>query len=191
VRAISAPLQAALAGPVVVLVQLVRIDFPGGTVALNSSNRNFTVGGVEYRGAYGMGSITPVVDQPGEIQGLQLEMNRVDSAFISVALDEADQVQGTPITISTLILDPDTHQQLGVVTDWVGYADKMAISEDGERASVSISAEGRAVDLLRGNPSTYTDADQQALYPGDRAFELVADQSDKPVIWPTRDFFKQ
>jgi hypothetical protein len=47
------------------------------------------------------------------------------------------------------------------------------------------------VDLLSGNPSTYSDADQQAIYPGDRAFEYVVDQSDKPVVWPSREYFFQ
>ena len=35
------------------------------------------------------------------------------------------------------------------------------------------------------------DADQQAIYPGDRAFEYVVDQSDKPVVWPSREYFFQ
>ena len=41
------------------------------------------------------------------------------------------------------------------------------ISKDGETAIVSASAESKAVDLLSGNPATYSDADQRAAYSGD------------------------
>jgi hypothetical protein len=67
----------------------------------------------------------------------------------------------------------------------------MAIVEDGEHAVVRVTAESKAVDLLRGNPRTYTDADQQALFPGDSAFNLVVSQASATVVWPSKDFFKK
>ncbi len=30
---------------------------------------------------------------------------------------------------------------------------------------------------------TYSNVDQQALYPGDRAFEYVLSQANKPIVW--------
>lgn len=188
-KSLPAPVLAALAASEVVLVTLVKLEFPSGTICLNSSNWNIDHGGDTYKGAFGLGTISPIADSPGEIPGIQLELTRVDSAYIALALDDADEVQGSAVTISTAIFDTATYTVLHVETDWTGYADTMAIAEDGETCGISMSCESKAVDLLRGNPLTYSDADQQSLVPGDTYFEFVADQADKPVIWPAREFF--
>ena len=130
-------------------------------------------------------------DRPGEVQGITLELIGADSASIALALDDADEVQGAPVTIRTALLDSSTYQILDAPIDWVGTCDRMSIAEDGETCNISVSAESSAVQLLRGNASTYTDADQQALYAGDRAFEYVVDQADKRDVWPSREWFFQ
>lgn len=187
-KSLPAPVLAALSAAHVVLVTLVKLEFPDGTIALNTSSWTISHNGTDYQGAAGLGAHTAIVDKPGEIAGIQLEINRVDSAYVTLALDDADQVQGSPITISTAILDSTTYQVLHVETDWTGYADTMTIGEDGEKCSIGLTAESKAVDLLRGNPQVYNNADQQSLVPGDRAFEYVASQTDQPVVWPTREF---
>lgn len=188
-RAVSPAVGTALAGGHAVIVSLVKLDFPSGTIALNSSTWTLQHGGTTYLGASGLGSISAVADAPGELQGLQLELQSVSSAYISLALDDADEVQGSLITISTAILDSATYQVLDVVTDWIGYADKMLIAEDGQKASIAVTAENKGVDLLRGSPLVYGDGDQKSLYPGDRGFEYVVSQTDQPVVWPTREWF--
>jgi hypothetical protein len=189
-RTLSSALTNALAAGTVVLVTLVKIEFPGGTVALNTSNWDFDIAGVIFRGAYGLGSISPITDQPGEVQGLQLELSGAAASSITLALDAADDVQGAPVTIGTLLIDPTTGAIVDVVmVDWVGRADTMSVSEDGETASVRLTAESRAVDLLRGNPLTYSQADQETLYAGDLAFRYVTDQADKPVVWPAKSYY--
>jgi hypothetical protein len=189
VKAVSGAVAAAFAAGHVVLAQLVRIDFPTGTVALNSSTWKLTWSGVDYLGAAGLGSMAPVTDKPGELPGMQLEILRVDPTYIALALDGADQVQGSLVTLSTAVIDSSSYQILSVEQDWVGYADTMSIAEDGLKCSIGLTAESKGVDLLRGNPLVYNDGDQQSLVPGDRAFEYVADQADQPVVWPSRDFF--
>ena len=42
-----------------------------------------------------------------------------------------------------------------------------------------------------GSAMTYSDGDQQSLYAWDRAFEYVVDQAGKPVVWPSKEFFKK
>jgi hypothetical protein len=190
VRTLSTDLTNALAAGTVVLVQLVKMEFPSGTVALNTSNWNFEVGGVNFLGAYGLGSISVIADTPGEVKGLQLEMSGAASSAITLALDGSDEVQGTPITIGTLLLDSTTYAIVDVVmVDWVGRLDTMSISEDSGASVIRATAESRAVDLLRGNPLTYSDADQQTLYAGDLAFEYVVSDADKPIVWPAREYF--
>lgn len=188
-RSLAAGVTTAFASGHVVLVTFVKIDFPSGTIALNSSNWTFTHGGTTYLGASGLGAIAPINDQPGELPGVQLELQQVDSSMIALALDDADEVQGSLVTISTAVIDSTTYQIIDLVTDWIGYADKMLISEDGAKASIGMTAESKGVDLLRGNPLVYSDGDQKSLYPTDRAFEYVASQVDQPVIWPQREWF--
>jgi len=188
-RTLSAPVLAALAGGHAVLVQLVKMDFTSGTVALNTSTWTLVYDGVTYLGAYGLGTISAIVDRPGELQGLRLEMAAGDAARISLALDASDEVQGTVLTIRTAIIDSSSYTILDAPVDWLGTIDTMTIAEDGDKAVISATAESKAVDMLRGNPLTYSDADQQTLYSGDLAFEYVVEQADKPVIWPSREFY--
>jgi hypothetical protein len=188
-RSVSAALVTAFASGTAVLATLVKIEFPGGTIALNSTNWTLSHGGTDYLGAAGLGTITPISDHTGELPGVQLSMINVDSSLIAIALDDVDEVQGSLVTISTAIIDSTTYQIVGVETDWVGYADTMPISEDGATASIGLTAESKGVDLLRGNPLTYSDGDQKSLYPADRAFEYVTSQVDRPVIWPKREWF--
>lgn len=182
---------AALASGQVGLAALIEMDFPGTPVRLNTTNYDLTWGGHEYKGAYGLGQISAVTDKPGEVQGITLELHGADDARISLALDEADAVQGTRLTIRTAIIDLETFTILDAPIDWAGSLDTMAVAEDGDTAAISVTAESRAVDLLRGNVLMYTDADQRAINPADGAFSYVVDQIDKPVIWPAKAFFQQ
>jgi hypothetical protein len=175
----------------VAIVQLVHMAFSGGVVALNSSNWDLVWGGVTYKGAYGLGSVSPVVDKPGEVQGIQLELAGGSSTNIGLALDAADQVQGTVLTLRTAIVETANYTVVDAPVDWAGTLDTMAISEDGATATIRVTAESRAVDLLKGTPQYYTDADQQAIAPGDRAFAYVLDQIGKPVTWPAKSYFYQ
>lgn len=186
-KTLSGPVLSALAGGSVGLVQLVHIAVPS-PVRLNSSNWDLVWDGEVYRGAFGLGSISPVDDRAGEAQGLTLQL-AADSATLSMALDASDEVQGVTVEIRTAVIDLATGEVLDAPIDFVGRADTMAIQEDGDRAVVTLTVESAAVDLLRGTPGTYSHADQQAAFAGDRAFEYVVSQADQLVIWPAREFF--
>lgn len=188
-RTLDPAVEAAFASGTVVLATLVKIEFPSATRCLNSSSWDLVWGADTYLGAEGLGEISPIDDRPGELPGVQLTMHGVDSTLVAVALDEIDEVQGSLVTISTAIIDSTTHQILDVEVDWIGYADTTPMSEDGEQASIALTAESKGVDLLRGNPLVYSDADQKSLYPADRAFEYVVSQADQPVVWPKREWF--
>ncbi|MET3441394.1 hypothetical protein ABIC94_002152 [Variovorax paradoxus] len=170
------------------IVQLVYMEFPGFPVALNSANRPIAYNSVMYEGAAGLGSVGAVEDSSGEVKGLQFELSGVPIEYMALALDDAAIVQGTPVTIRLAILDA-VGQVIEAPIDWIGRMDTMSIQEDGETCSIAVTAESSAVDLLRGNALTTSNADQQFLYPGDRAFEYVASQAGTPVVWPTKQLF--
>jgi hypothetical protein len=95
------------------------------------------------------------------------------------------------VTILTAILDPTTYAVLDAETEWSGLGDTMTLTEDGDQCTVSATAESSAVDLLRGIPLTYTDADQQTLHPGDSAFQFVNQQAEQPIVWPDKAYFQR
>lgn len=173
----------------VALVQLVELAF-STPIYLNTSTWDLTYGGNVYKGAYGLGTVSPVTDKPGELQGLQLEMFG-SSANIALALDGSDEVQGTIVRIRTAVIDTTNFTVLDAPLDWVGSLDTMSVAEDGGKAVVSVTAESKGVDLLKGTVSMYSDADQRAINAGDGSMSFALDQSEKPVVWPDKAFFRQ
>lgn len=188
-RSLSADTIAALNAPVVPLAQLVYMAFPVTPIALNTSNRDLVFDGITYKGAGALGAIVPIDDSPGEIKGLSFQLIGVDSGYIALALDDAGVVQGTPVTIRTAILN-SSYAIVDAPVEWSGKLDTMSIEEDGETCTISVSAESSAVDILRGGPLTYSDADQKSLYPGDRAFEFVILQALPPIVWPSKLWYQ-
>ena len=186
-RVLSAAAIAALSAPEVRFVQLVLMGF-ATPIGLSTSNMDFDYGGITYVGAAGLGTLSQVDDSPGEIKGMQFELAGVRSEYISLALDDAAVVQGTPVTIRTALLDANC-QIVDAPIDWTGTLDTMTITEDGETCTIQVTAESSAVDLLRGFALTYSDSDQRALHPGDLAFQYVASQANTPVVWPTKQWF--
>jgi hypothetical protein len=186
-RSLSADTLAALSARELRIVQVILMQFTGLTVALNSSNRDLTFSGFTSLGAAGLGTISPINDSPGEIKGLQFTMSGVPSEYLALALDDAAIVQGAQTTIFLAILN-EAGAVIEAPVDWSGRLDKMTIEENGDTCTVTANAESSAVDLLHGNALTTSNADQQFLYPGDRAFEYVSSQ-EQPVVWPTKQLF--
>jgi hypothetical protein len=188
-KALSLAALAALNAPEAVTVQLVRMGFAPTPVALAASTWTITHLGLDYKAAQGLGTISPIEDAPGTVKGVQFEITGAPAEYIALAMDDADQYQGVPISISTALLDPVSYQIVDVLPDWVGRGDTFTHTIEGQTASIQATAESSEVDLLRGNPLTTSDADQQTLYPGDRAFEYVVAQADQRDVWPSREYF--
>ena len=189
-KALSAPVLAAIASGQLAIVQMVYLGFTTTPIALNLSTWDLQWAGVTYKGAAGIGAISAVTDKPGEVQGITLQLFG-EAAMVALALDDSDIVQGTPCIIRTAIIETTNYTVLDAPIEWAGELDTMAIGEDGKQASINVTAESGAVDLLRGSPSYYNDADQRAINPADGSFAYVVDQIDKPMIWPAKAFFYQ
>jgi len=189
VKSVSPAFVTALAGPAPIVAQLVAMYFVSGVIALNSMNRDVDFGGLTYKGAAGLGEISAIKDSAGsEVQGLQFSMSGVASENLALALADATVVQGTRVVIR-LALIGDDGAVIDAPVDWDGYLDTMPISADGQTCTITATAESSAVDLLRGNAMTNSNADQQALYPGDRSMEYIVSQDGVPVVWPTKQFY--
>lgn len=192
-KTLASGVATAFASGQVAIVQLVHLAFGSGVVALNTSTWDLLYGGVTYQGAAGLGSISAVTDKPGEVQGLTLEIFG-DAANIALALDASDIVQGTVCTIRTAVVDLSSESAITVLdapVEWTGTLDTMSIAEDGQQCSIRVSAESRAVDLLRGTPWMLTNEEQHLVNATDSSFSYIVDQIDKPVVWPAKAFFYQ
>jgi hypothetical protein len=188
-KSISASATTALESPSLGFAQLVAMEFSGSPIYLNSTAFDLPSAGTTYLAAQGLGRISPITDQPGQINGVELSLSGTSTAMISLALDSADIVQGTPLTIRNAIVSTSTFKVLDAPILWSGYLDTMSIQADGETRTISVTAESRMVDLMRGSPWYYTDADQRIVNANDASFSFVLDQIDKPVIWPARAYY--
>lgn len=189
-RTLTAPMLAALAAPNVAFAQLVRIQMPSSLILLATSNVDITYNSEVYKGAYGLGTISQIDDSPGEVKGLSFQLAGSASAPISLALDGADEWQGCTIRIYTCLLS-SSYQVVDAVLEWSGFGDTLSIEESPTGTTLNATAESSAVDLLRGSILTISNADQRILYPSDRAFEYITSQVDKPVVWPSKEFYQK
>ena len=185
---LTGPALAALNNESLGLVQLILFQFPSGTVALNTSNWDFTYGGYTYKGAYGLGTMSAIEDSPEEVKGMSFQLAGDSADMVALALDDSGQWQGTPVTIRTAILDSN-YQIVDAPLAWTGEGDTMTIEESNDQTMITATAESSATGLLRKRPLLYSDADQQRLYPGDRGMEYMVDQADKPVVWPAKEWY--
>jgi hypothetical protein len=61
--------------------------------------------------------------------------------------------------------------------------DVPTLRDDAETCTVTVTYEGRLIDLGRAREWRYTHESQQQLAPGDRGFEYVAGLQDKEILW--------
>ena len=186
-RTLSAPAIAALAAKPFGLAQLVTM-YLSSTVYLNTSAWTLTWAGNTYLGAASVGGIGVVDDSPGEVKGLQFQLNGVPSESLALAL--AEPVQGKSVTIETAIFNSDG-AVVDAIIEWAGRLDVMTITEDGGSATIGVSAEHIGIDLIRPTNLLFSNQDQQRLYAGDNFSEYVIDQSEQLLIWPAASYWKR
>jgi hypothetical protein len=174
------------------LAQLIEMQLTS-TVRLSTTGPNLTWGGYTWAGAAGIGSVDAVEQQAAEIKSLRFVLNGVPDANVAIAMGEP--LQNRPVIIRTCIFDPATWAVADVITEEVGYMDTMALHEDaitepGQAVATSITAtaEGAAIDLLRPRGLLYTHAHQQRLHPTDNGMQYVRD-ADLDITWPAASFF--
>ena len=187
-RTRSAGEVAALSATTLPLVILVEMELTS-PLYLCTAGIDITVSGSTYLGTRGLGQIDAVQDSPAEIRPLSFRMSGVPSSYIALALSEP--VQGKTMRIKSLMLDPSTYQPYTARLRWQGRGDVMAISDGPDTATITVTAEHGAIDLLRGAPSYWSDAEQRRLFSGDPSLQYLVDQVEQRAIWPAASFFKK
>jgi hypothetical protein len=185
-RALSGGFAAALAEAHVDAFPLIELQFASGTDYLCGLDHAVTWNGNTYIGTAGVMSIQSMQETAGTAQGLQIQISAAPTANLALALNE--RVQGRPIILRLAVIDASGAVQVDPNV-WAGLMDTMPIDDSGSNPVISITAEHMLAVWDRSRPVRYTDAQQQALYPGDRCCEFVAALADAQIVWPGKAFF--
>lgn len=143
--------------------------------------------GVTYLGVGTLGTLSPFEETTDlAARGISMKLSGVPTANVSLALTENYQGKACSIlfgaispTAGTLISSP--------ITVFQGKMDVMQISDDGQSAEITMTAESRLMDFKRVREVRYTDEEQQALFTGDVGCEFVNDIQERSIYWGNQD----
>lgn len=106
------------------------------------------------------------------------DVNGNGDTIVDLAL--RTEYQSRPITLMAAFFD-ENWDVIGAMVGFSGFMDVMDVQEDGETATVSLTAENAMVALERRVGRTYTKEDQQERYSGDTFFDQVADLTNMEI----------
>lgn len=187
-RSLAPGAVSALMGQHVCMACLVEMDLTE-PLFLNTSSLDLVIDGSTYFGTGALGQIDAIQETSAEIPQVGFTLAAADPTMIALAL--AEPVQGKAVRIKLAIFDSSSGALLDVQTRYSGILDTMSISDGRDQAVIRVSSESVLLDLLRPKGIFYNDLDQQALVPGDLAFQYVNDQVDQVIVWPSAAFFRQ
>lgn len=173
---------AAFEQPRVNFYALVELDYAAAPVRVTSLPYDVEFDGASYLGVGALGSIGEI-SEGSEVRsyGVSLRLSGIPLDYARQVLAEDGQGRAGRIWLGTL--DPDTHVAQGVpVLVYQGRID-VADIEVGGAIAVTVTLESRLIDWERARHYLYTDADQQAAYPGDLGLEFVAGVADMEIVW--------
>lgn len=160
----------------------IELAFDSGTVRFWTGYGDITANGEEWTGSgtvLGISNSNESTDLSAN--GINMTFNGLDSSFVSIALLE--NYRGRLMKCYLGCLDSTNQPVSDLYQLFAGRMDVMSISEDGNTATINISAENVLIDLERPRIRKYTDEEQRKRYPGDNSLELVATLQDKQISW--------
>ncbi len=187
-RTLTSGAASALQASSVSIALLVEMDLTE-PLFLNSSRMTLTIGGTDYLGLGPLGQVAPIRETSAELPQLGFQLSGVPPDMVALML--AEPVQGKAVRVKTAIFDPATGAVLDVALRYAGLLDVMGMSDGLESASISVSSESITLGLLRPTGQYFNDSDQQALHPGDLAFQYVNEQAEEKITWPAASFWKK
>lgn len=166
-------------------VVLCELDFASGPFRVWSGIGSLVWAGLTFEGVGALGAVSEI-EETTELRAIRvtLTLSPVPQEVIDIALAEQSfRLRRARLWLAlldfngTFVADP--------FQIWAGFMDTMEVV-DGAEPRVSLSCESKLVDLERAEVRRYTDADQQAEFPGDRFFEYVPALQDVEIRLPTR-----
>jgi hypothetical protein len=156
-------------------------------VNLWSGYGTITYAGTGYLGIGTLGTISPVEETTDlAARGITMQLSGVPTAMIAVALSE--NYQGKECSVMFAALDSSGALVSTPITIFSGRMDVMSINDDGQNATIGMTAENKLVDFRRPREVRYTDEEQKNLYPSDKGLEFVNSIQEKQIYWGNAKF---
>lgn len=180
-RTLTSAVEAALLAEHVALVAFAELDFASGFVRATTCAYDVVWNTYTWTGLGNLAGIEAIGESSEFFaHGVALRLSGIPPAMVSTARTEHYQGRAARIWIAPL---DGSHQ---VIADpflaWVGRMDVMTI-EMGKTATITVSTETRFADWDRPRTRLYSDADQQAEYPGDTGMSRLEQLAEKTLSW--------
>lgn len=171
--------------PVAAPVVLVELDFASGPFRAWTGLGQLNWAGKVFEGVGSIGAVGEV-EETVELRAvrLTLALSPVPQEVVDIALAERS-FRLRPARLWGALLDAEGAFVADPFPLWAGLMDTMEVT-DGAEPRVALTCESRLVDLERAEVRRYTDADQQAEYPGDRFFEYVPALQEAEIRLPVQ-----
>ena len=175
---------ASATSPVAAPVVLVELDFASGPFRAWTGLGQLHWAGKVFEGVGSIGAVGEV-EETVELRAvrLTLALSPVPQEVVDIALAERS-FRLRPARLWGALLDAEGVFVADPFPLWAGLMDTMEVT-DGAEPRVALTCESRLVDLERAEVRRYTDADQQAEYPGDRFFEYVPALQEAEIRLPS------
>ena len=176
---------ASATSPVAAPVVLAELDFASGPFRAWTGLGQLNWAGKVFEGVGSIGAVGEV-EETVELRAvrLTLALSPVPQEVVDIALAERS-FRLRPARLWGALLDAEGAFVADPFPLWAGLMDTMEVT-DGAEPRVALTCESRLVDLERAEVRRYTDADQQAEYPGDRFFEYVPALQEAEIRLPAQ-----
>lgn len=146
-----------------------------------------TVDGVEYFGLGNLGSVSGVSENTDlDPQQLSISIAGVSQTSLAGALTEPYINRDAKVMVG--MLDDNDELLSDPFNYFIGKVDELKV-EYGKTGRIEIIVRDRLADWGRSRIERYTNAAQQAKYPGDKGLEFVSQVAEKEIIWPSSSYF--
>ena len=141
-----------------------------------------TLGGEDFTGTGELIGIEGI-EETTEVRaaGMSVTVSGIESSVLNLV--HSEPYQGRPLTVWARLSDLARQAPLDDILLFRGRMDVMSVSAGASRFSVKIEVENRLVSLDRSAVATYTPADQEKRYPGDKGLEFVPRNKEYPLVW--------
>ena len=157
-----------------------KFEFDSGDLRFWSGIGNKTFNGETYTGSGDLLAITPADEtQQLKATNANFTLSGIPSSIISVAL--AEPFQGRFVNLWFAVLDSNENIVADPFLQFKGRMDVMAIQDQGDTATITVSAESVLVDLERPKEKRYTAEDQKLDNPTDEFFNFVPALAEKEI----------
>lgn len=182
---ISAAIDSAVTAPVIRPVLLAEFDFSDGVSRVWSGVGTLSWGGHSWLGMGHLGSVEGV-EETTELKavGVKFRLSGIPSDLMSSVTTTV--VQGRRAKLWLALMSENWTLIDQPVMVLAGKMDTVDVTDGGSELSFELAVENSLRDLQRPRARRYTDADQQAEFPGDKGMQFCVELQRKEFKWGTK-----